>query len=249
MGAICHIVKSAESRTDVSGFRQVGESVVNTPELSPRLHTTLIPQAMSHTEWQLLTKIHGLLCRVFTLATPRISGQVRDGASLSRYALAMAEDIVINLCYRGLDAGQGLLIGEFVPGQAYIQSPTPMPVGSELTIESDGVEIALRVARVSEQITGVERASGMFVTPIDLQGMALEWWDARVSQMPDSDSDPKPEPGPEPEPEVIAPPEPPEVVAPIDASDTVVMEAVSPVEEVASAEPKTKKRRARRKKR
>ena len=148
----------------------------------------------------------------------------------------MADDIYIDLLYRGLKLGEALQIGEFRAAEAYLHYVAPMPVGSELGLRSSsGVEIGVRVTRVFEKVSGSDKIPGMMVEPSNLHGDALNWWDERVADAP--------------EPEIVA--EAPaeaeaETEAPADeieakvseeerpSSDTIVMDAVSP-EEISDA--------------
>lgn len=147
----------------------------------------------------------------------------------------MAEDIYIDLHYRGLKLGEALQIQEFGVAEAYLHCVAPMPVGSELGLRSNsGVEIGVRVTRVFEKVSGSDQIPGMMVAPKNLHGDALNWWDERVADAP--------------EPESVAESA-PEADAPADeieaeeakvseeerpSSDTVVMDAVSP-EEISDA--------------
>jgi hypothetical protein len=89
-------------------------------------------------------------------------------------------DSFVDVTYRGLEVGRRLRIRDFTGDVAYVEVPTPMPVGSPLDLATDeGVTIAAVVARVHEQVGGSDRPPGMNVRAT-LDGAARAWWDAQV---------------------------------------------------------------------
>jgi hypothetical protein len=94
----------------------------------------------------------------------------------------MAEDCFVDVQYLGLELGKGLRIEDFSASSAYLHHPTPMPVGSLLTIApSEDVEFPVRVMKVTEQCTGIEKAPGMVVEPQEMSESAGSWWQARMA--------------------------------------------------------------------
>jgi len=93
----------------------------------------------------------------------------------------MASEQFVNVSYRGIDVGQSLRLAEFGPSTAYLQVTTPMPVGTQLDLETDGgLSIAARVLRVQEQVAGAEHSPGMRIVVSDLSGEAKTWWQGLV---------------------------------------------------------------------
>ena len=121
---------------------------------------------------------------------------------------------------------------EFTSSEAYVQCPQPMPVGSSIVLRvGDELQIAVRVARVSEQVAGAPRSPGMFVEAGELDAVAKAWWDGNVLEGSNAS-----EPVPASEPETVVASEPVNASAKEDSEgpDTEVMEVVTP-EEVAAA--------------
>lgn len=147
----------------------------------------------------------------------------------------MAESLFVDVRYQGLALGSRLAMEDFTAGQAYLHHPGPMPVGSDLMVAHGEVEIPVRVSRVSEQVAGAPRPSGMFVIPRELSVDGQAWWDACVAG-----SQPRVAEGGQTQVMEAAPQK--------EVADTDVMGAVTS-EEVASAEEekaKGKKKRRRR---
>jgi hypothetical protein len=159
-------------------------------------------------------------------------------------------DCFVDVSYRGLEVGRRLRMRDFAADRAYVELPTPMPVGTALEIATDeGPRIAAVVARVHEQVGGSDQPPGMRVTPaLAGAGDAAAWWQARAAELPAPPEEPEPEPAPEPEAavepavEATAAPEVPEAAAhPVvdDGKRTTVMSAVEIDEIVATGEPGT----------
>jgi len=103
----------------------------------------------------------------------------------------MASEQFVNVSYRGIDVGKSLRMAEFGPSTAYLQVTTPMPVGTQIDIETDGgLRMTARVLRVQEQVAGAEHAPGMRIGVGDVSGDAKAWWQALV----DSEDPAIPEP-------------------------------------------------------
>ena len=93
-------------------------------------------------------------------------------------------DSFVDVTYRGLEVGRRLRIRDFSVDGAYVEAPTPMPVGTSLDIATDaGVTIKAIVARVHEQIGGSDRPPGMNVRAIVVPEIRA-WWDARMADSP-----------------------------------------------------------------
>ena len=91
----------------------------------------------------------------------------------------MAQELFVDLRYRGIELGRRLQFDSVAASEAYLHAPAPMPVGTLLTIDADDeLEVTIRVTRVSEQVAGADRPAGMFVEPFELSDRAQERWDA-----------------------------------------------------------------------
>lgn len=87
----------------------------------------------------------------------------------------MAEAFV-DLLYRGLPLGSRARMSQFDALHAYVELPTPMPVGTLIAIQAEGGPISAHVIEISEQTAGSERPPGMRIRPV-LDGEAkLAWW-------------------------------------------------------------------------
>lgn len=82
----------------------------------------------------------------------------------------------IDLFYRGLSLGSRARMTHIDGRSAYVELPGPMPIGTALSIQVDGLVIPARVIEIVEQTAGSERAPGMKVKPA-LEGEAeRKWW-------------------------------------------------------------------------
>ena len=88
----------------------------------------------------------------------------------------------VDLTYRGLSLGRRIKLSHVRPSTGYLETPAPMPVGTQLSIATDeGVTLQAAVTAVHEQTGGSEIVPGMTVAP-KLVGEAIEsWWRARVA--------------------------------------------------------------------
>lgn len=94
----------------------------------------------------------------------------------------MAAEQFVNVTYRGLELGRRLRVSQFGPNTAYLEHPTPMPVGTELAMHTDeGFEVGVRVLRVQEQVAGAENPPGMRVAAAALDDQAWAWWSGLVT--------------------------------------------------------------------
>jgi hypothetical protein len=95
-----------------------------------------------------------------------------------------ASESFVDVTYFGFEIGRRLRIGEFGPTTAYLEHPTPLPVGTALDIVTDDAgAIRATVLRVQEQVAGTERSPGMHVRAEALAGAPAAWWAARVTQV------------------------------------------------------------------
>lgn len=93
-------------------------------------------------------------------------------------------DSFVDVTYRGLEVGRRLRIRDFTSDAAYVEAPTPMPVGTPVDIAIDGgIVVKAIVARVHEQVGGSDRPPGMKVRA-SLDGAARAWWTDRAKELP-----------------------------------------------------------------
>lgn len=158
----------------------------------------------------------------------------------------MSESFV-DLTYRGLSLGRRVKLSDMRPSTGYVETPAPMPVGTQIGILTDDtVALDAVVIEVREQVTGSERVAGMLVRPRLEGDAAREWWQKRVSG-PEPVKPAAPAPAPEtPGPVVVMPQRMtnpglgvPDIVD--DGKDTGVMDAIDPAAVEAPSEegPKT----------
>jgi hypothetical protein len=94
----------------------------------------------------------------------------------------MAAEQFVNVTYRGLELGRRLRVSQFGPMTAYLEHSTPMPVGTELAMHTDeGLQVAVRVLRVQEQVAGAQNPPGMRVAAAALDDQARAWWSGLVN--------------------------------------------------------------------
>jgi hypothetical protein len=148
--------------------------------------------------------------------------------------LAMIESFV-DLTYRGLQLGRRIKLTQVRPTTAYLEVPTPMPVGTAIAILTDDtVALEAMVIEIHEQVGGSDRPPGMVVKPKLEDKAAKKWWQDRVA-LPELDKKQVPA---TPQPPVVAtvmPKRPSRdtqvysaVPEAVEGQDTAVMEAVDP---------------------
>jgi hypothetical protein len=94
---------------------------------------------------------------------------------------AMSESFV-DLTYRGLAVGRRVKLTQVRPSTAYLELPTPMPVGTAIGIASDdGLLTSAIVSEIHEQVGGSEHVPGMLVKPALDSDVVRSWWSARVT--------------------------------------------------------------------
>jgi hypothetical protein len=154
--------------------------------------------------------------------------------------MARMSESFIDLTYRGLSLGRRLKLSDVRPTTGYVETPAPMPVGTQIGILTDDtVALDAVVVEIREQITGSERIAGMLIRPRLEGDAARSWWQRRVSG---AEPEPAPPPAPETPAQVTVMPQRmtnpglgvPELVD--DGKDTGVMDAVDPAAVQASAD-------------
>lgn len=89
---------------------------------------------------------------------------------------------LVDLTYRGISLGRHVKLTQVRPRSGYLELASPMPVGTELAIVTDGgVSLGATVAWVNEQVTGSDRVPGMMIVPRLTGEQATSWWHARVT--------------------------------------------------------------------
>lgn len=93
-----------------------------------------------------------------------------------------AAETFVDLIYRGLSLGRRIKLTQVRPQNGYLEHPTPMPVGTALTISTDdGLVLDAVVTSVHEQVGGSEVAPGMRFKPALATDQISTWWKARVT--------------------------------------------------------------------
>ncbi|HEV7559245.1 MAG TPA: hypothetical protein VGO00_27410 [Kofleriaceae bacterium] len=88
----------------------------------------------------------------------------------------------VDLSYRSLPLGRRVKLTQVRPSTGYLETPTPMPVGTTIAIATDeGVGFDAVVSYIHEQIGGADRQPGMTITPALADDKASSWWQARVA--------------------------------------------------------------------
>ena len=90
-------------------------------------------------------------------------------------------DALVSVTYHGLEIGTRLKLSEFGPTTAYLEHPTPLPVGTTVEMATEeGMSIVATVLRVHEQVSGGVHNPGMHVRA-ELSGGMQSWWAERVT--------------------------------------------------------------------
>lgn len=93
----------------------------------------------------------------------------------------MSDTEFVNVSYHGLEIGNRLELSEFGPTTAYLEHPSPLPVGTSVQLETDdGHSISATVLRVQEQVSGSDHRPGMRLRA-ELAGDVQSWWTERVT--------------------------------------------------------------------
>lgn len=87
----------------------------------------------------------------------------------------------VDLTYRGLPLGRRVKLTQVHATTGYLEHPTPMPVGTAVSIVTDeGLTIEAVVDAIHEQVGGSDKPPGMRVTPAIATDQLSQWWSARV---------------------------------------------------------------------
>ncbi|MBK7539190.1 MAG: hypothetical protein IPI49_28250 [Myxococcales bacterium] len=89
-------------------------------------------------------------------------------------------DVFVDLLYRGLPLGNRVRLARVEARSGYLEVPTPMPVGTRLSIASGDLVVGAKVIEVVEQTAGSDRPPGMLVRP-HLEGEAQRSWWAKAA--------------------------------------------------------------------
>jgi hypothetical protein len=88
----------------------------------------------------------------------------------------------VDLLYRGLPLGRRIKLTQVRPHNGYLEHPTPMPVGTAISVATDdGFVLDAVVTGVHEQVGGSEVAPGMRFAPTLASDQMTTWWKARVT--------------------------------------------------------------------
>jgi hypothetical protein len=91
----------------------------------------------------------------------------------------------VDLTYRGLSLGRRIKLAQIHPTTGYLEHPTPMPVGTSVSISTDeGVTLDAVVIRIHEQVGGSETPPGMSIRPALATEQIATWWNARATPEP-----------------------------------------------------------------
>ena len=96
-------------------------------------------------------------------------------------------DRFVDVSYRGLEIGRQLKLRDVTTEGAYLESTTPMPVGSPIeVIIDDGTRLAAMVASVHEQVAGGTGSDspGMRIRPVASGVAARRWWENQPEPPP-----------------------------------------------------------------
>lgn len=88
----------------------------------------------------------------------------------------------VDLTYRGLSLGKRVKLTQVRPTTAYLETPAPMPVGTEFLIQTDeGLVLEAIVRGIHEQVGGSDRVPGMTFSPKLGDEGRQAWWTERVA--------------------------------------------------------------------
>jgi hypothetical protein len=93
----------------------------------------------------------------------------------------MAEELLVDVTYRGLELGAGLKLVDIGPTTAFLHHTAPMPVGAILELRDGDTPIPVRVSRIWEPTANADHEPGMRVVLEAVGGQARQWWEARIS--------------------------------------------------------------------
>jgi hypothetical protein len=88
----------------------------------------------------------------------------------------------VDLTYRGLSLGKRVKLTQVRPTTGYLETPAPMPVGTEFLIQTDeGLVLEAIVRGIHEQVGGSDRVPGMTFSPKLADEDRQTWWTGRVA--------------------------------------------------------------------
>jgi hypothetical protein len=88
----------------------------------------------------------------------------------------------VDLTYRGLSLGKRVKLTQVRPTTGYLETPAPMPVGTEFEIATDeGLVLEAIVRGIHEQVGGSDRVPGMTFSPKLADEGRQAWWTNRVA--------------------------------------------------------------------
>ncbi|MBA2538432.1 MAG: hypothetical protein H0V17_02250 [Deltaproteobacteria bacterium] len=91
----------------------------------------------------------------------------------------------VDLTYRGLSLGRRIKLSQVRPTTGYLEHPTPMPIGTAVSIATDdGLVFDAVVDEIHEQVGGSEIAPGMRVKPALATEQLAGWWKDRAQDEP-----------------------------------------------------------------
>jgi hypothetical protein len=100
---------------------------------------------------------------------------------MMRYARCRMTETFVDLTYRGLSLGRRVKLTQVHKTTGYLEHPTPMPVGTAVSIATDeGLTFDAVVDAIHEQVGGSDKAPGMRVKPTFASDQLTTWWNARV---------------------------------------------------------------------
>jgi hypothetical protein len=85
-------------------------------------------------------------------------------------------EAIVDLFYRGLPLGSRARMTHIEGRTAYVELPGPMPIGTPLAIQVDGLSIPARVVEIYEQTAGTEKPAGMRLRPSLESDAERQWW-------------------------------------------------------------------------
>ena len=85
-------------------------------------------------------------------------------------------EAIVDLFYRGLPLGSRARMTHIEGRSAYVELPGPMPIGTPLSIQVDGLSIPARVVEIHEQSAGTEKPPGMRLRPSLDSEAERQWW-------------------------------------------------------------------------
>ncbi len=87
----------------------------------------------------------------------------------------------VDLTYRGLALGRRIKLTHVRATHGYLEHPTPMPVGTAVSMATDeGLVFDAVVEAIHEQVGGSEQAPGMRIKPVFATDQLQSWWTSHL---------------------------------------------------------------------